>query len=132
SRATRPPASSSAPRTRPGRRPRPGSDVQRSRLVATRTEVVSEIGVVSGGHLAEAEAGVLLLEQGGNAVDALVAAAFAGFAVEPQMCSVAGYGRVPLHLPGGEFVPVGQPGRAAPAAPADRVAADRRPTRPSY
>ena len=48
-----------------------------SRMIATRTELVAENGIVAGGHPLEAEAGTRLLEQGGNAVDAVVGAAFA-------------------------------------------------------
>jgi gamma-glutamyltranspeptidase/glutathione hydrolase len=90
--------------------------MQRSRIVASRTEVVSEVGVVSGGHLAEAEAGVRILEEGGNALDALVAAAFAGFVVEPQACSVGGYGRLALYVPDGQWITVDHSGRAPAAA----------------
>lgn len=70
----------------------------RSEMVATRTEVVSERGVVAGGHMAEAEAGVRMLAAGGNAIDAIVAAAFTGFVVEPDNCGVGGYGRLALFL----------------------------------
>ena len=58
--------------------------MQRSELRATRTEVTSEVAVVSAGHMAEAEAGVRVVAAGGNAVDAVVAAAFAGCVVEPH------------------------------------------------
>lgn len=95
-----------------------------SRLIATRTEVTSELGVVSGGNEAEAEAGVRIFQEGGNAVDALVAAAFAGFVVEPEMCGVAGYGRLALYLPDGRFVTVDHSGRVPAAARADMFEVD--------
>ena len=98
--------------------------MQRSELIETRTEVVSERGVAAGGHMAEAEAGARILEQGGNAVDAIVAAAFAGFVVEPEMCSVAGYGRMSVHLPNGELWCVDHSGRVPRAATADMFAPD--------
>jgi gamma-glutamyltranspeptidase/glutathione hydrolase len=93
--------------------------VKRSELIQSRTEVVSEVGVTAGGHMAEAEAGARILEQGGNAVDALVASAFAGFVVEPEMCSVAGYGRLAVHLPNGELWCVDHSGRVPRGATAD-------------
>jgi gamma-glutamyltranspeptidase / glutathione hydrolase len=55
-------------------------------------------GVVSCGHALEAEAGARMLEQGGSAVDAVVAAAFTGFVVEPANCGVGGYGHLALFL----------------------------------
>ncbi len=54
--------------------------------------------VCAGGHPLEAEAGALMLKRGGNAVDALVAAAFVGFVVEPASCGVGGYGHTTLWL----------------------------------
>jgi gamma-glutamyltranspeptidase / glutathione hydrolase len=62
------------------------------------TEVVSVRGVVSCGHVLEAEAGARILEEGGNAVDAVVAAAFTGFVVEPANCGLGGYGHMALYL----------------------------------
>lgn len=48
----------------------------RSQIATSRTEVVSERGVVSCGHIQEAEAGARIFEEGENAVDAVVAAPF--------------------------------------------------------
>src|SRR5579883_3164642 len=70
----------------------------RSQMVASRTEVIAERGVVAGGHMQEVEAGVRMLQEGGNAVDAVVAAAFTGFVVEPDSCGVGGYGRMAIFL----------------------------------
>jgi gamma-glutamyltranspeptidase/glutathione hydrolase len=70
----------------------------RSVPTGARTEVVAERGVATGGHEKEAEAGVRILQQGGNAVDAVVAAAFTGFVVEPSSCGLGGYGRMSLFL----------------------------------
>jgi gamma-glutamyltranspeptidase / glutathione hydrolase len=69
-----------------------------SELAASRTEVVAERGVVSCGHIQEAEAGVRMFEEGGNAVDAVVAAAFTGQVVEPANCGLGGYGHMALFL----------------------------------
>jgi gamma-glutamyltranspeptidase/glutathione hydrolase len=70
----------------------------RSQIATSRTEVVSERGVVSCGHIQEAEAGARILEEGGNAVDAVVAAAFTGHVVEPVNCGLGGYGHMALFL----------------------------------
>ncbi len=56
----------------------------------------SDRGVLAAGHALEVEAGRRIFEEGGNAVDALVAAAFAGFVVEPASCGLAGYGHLSL------------------------------------
>jgi len=58
----------------------------------------SDRGVVSCGHIREAEAGVRMLEEGGNAVDAVAAAAFTGYVVEPASCGLGGYGHMALFL----------------------------------
>jgi len=70
----------------------------RNQMVATRTELLVENGLVVGGHALEAEAGVRVLQEGGNAIDALVAAAFTGFVVEPASCGIGGYGRLSIYL----------------------------------
>lgn len=49
-------------------------------------------GMVAAQHVLAAEAGATLLRQGGNAVDAAVAAALALTAVEPWMCGLGGSG----------------------------------------
>ena len=61
---------------------------------AGRSAVTGERGVVAAGHEASAAAGVRALEEGGNAFDALVAAAFASYVTEPGMCGIGGYGRL--------------------------------------
>jgi gamma-glutamyltranspeptidase/glutathione hydrolase len=67
-----------------------------SQMHATRTEVVAEHGVATGGHMLEAEAGVRILQEGGNAIDALVAAAFTGYVVEQEQCTLGGYIRLAI------------------------------------
>ena len=52
----------------------------------------SEKGVVASQHRFAAEAGAAMLHQGGNAVDAIVACAYALNAVEPWMCGIGGSG----------------------------------------
>src|SRR5215467_9878974 len=47
-------------------------------------------GMVASGHYATAMAGYKMLEQGGNAVDAAAAAAFASTVVEPSRAGIGG------------------------------------------
>ena len=100
-----------------------------SESMATRSEVAGTRGVVAGGHTAEAAAGIAMIEAGGNAIDALVAAAFVGFVVEPSSCGLGGYGRLSLWLGGARrFVTFDHYVRAPAAARPDMFAID--PTKP--
>ena len=72
----------------------------RSEPVYTRTPVEAERGVCAGGHPAVADVGVRLMQEGGNAFDALVGAAFTAFVVEPAMCGLGGYARISAYAPG--------------------------------
>ncbi len=99
----------------------------RSQVASNRTEVVSELGVVASGHIGEAEAGVRMLEAGGNAVDAVVAAAFTGFVLEPASCSLGGYGHLALFLAKTrQFVSVDHNIRAPSGARSDMFEVDAR------
>jgi gamma-glutamyltranspeptidase/glutathione hydrolase len=72
--------------------------VIRGQPVYTHTPVEVENGVVAGGHPLAAEAGVRIMQDGGNAIDALVAAAFTSFVVEPASCGIGGYAHISLWL----------------------------------
>lgn len=101
-----------------------------SQTARTPTEVVAEQGVVVGGHLAEAEAGLRMFQQGGNAVDAIVAAAFTGFVVEPSSCGVGGYGHMAIFLAAPqEFIAIDHYVRAPRLARPDMYEID--PTQPT-
>ena len=70
----------------------------RSEFMVTKTEIVAENGMVAGGHFLEAEVGVQMLQEGGNAIDAMAAAAFAAWVVEPAMCNIGGLGLMSVYL----------------------------------
>ena len=46
--------------------------------------IEAERGVVAGGDQHEADAGVRMMQEGGDTIDALVATPFVGFVVEPD------------------------------------------------
>ncbi len=59
-------------------------------------------GAIAAGHPLTAEAGARILRDGGNAVDALLAAAFTAFVTEGPLTGPAGGGFVLVHEPQGE------------------------------
>ncbi|MCE3287639.1 MAG: hypothetical protein K0S64_1245 [Gaiellaceae bacterium] len=59
-------------------------------------------GAIAAGHPLSAEAGARVLREGGNAVDALLAAAFTAFVTEGPLTGPAGGGFALVHEPGGE------------------------------
>lgn len=61
----------------------------------------SHDGAVSTAHPLATEAGVRMLEMGGNAADAAVAAAFAIAVVEPTMNSIGGRNQILIRMPDG-------------------------------
>lgn len=69
-----------------------------SHVSLTRSRLVASGGVVACGHPLAAEIGCRVLIDGGNAVDAVIAAAFASFVVEPAQCGIGGHGRMSIHL----------------------------------
>ncbi|MEE9198833.1 MAG: gamma-glutamyltransferase [Dehalococcoidia bacterium] len=71
-----------------------------STLHVSKDEVVADNGVVAANHPLAAEAGLEMLRQGGNAIDAAVAAGFVGAVVEPMMTSIGGCGYMLVHLAG--------------------------------
>src|SRR5215510_7676023 len=89
------------------------------------TAATSHRGVVAAGHADEVAAGLAILESGGNAIDALVAAAFTGYVVEPTMCGIGGYGRLAAFVAGsGEMISVDHYVRAPAAARPDMFEID--------
>jgi gamma-glutamyltranspeptidase / glutathione hydrolase len=93
-----------------------------SRQIGTRQEVRSGAGVVSAGHEHAVRAGLSALQDGGNAIDAVVAGAFAAFVAEPNNAGLGGYGHLSAFLAepdGGRFFSVDHGPRAPAAATAD-------------
>jgi len=62
----------------------------------------SESGMVSAAHPLATDAGVRMLELGGNAADAAVAAGFAIAVVEPTMNSIGGRNQILVRTPDGD------------------------------
>ncbi len=69
-----------------------------SRWRPMKDEVVSENGVVTANHPQAAEAGMRMLEEGGNAVDAGVATGFVNTVVAPYSAGIAGQGIMLVHV----------------------------------
>ena len=70
----------------------------RVRIPKPQRVAASRFGMVSTAQYRASEAGVRILEQGGNAVDAAVAAAFALGVCEPQASGLGGQTMMLLHL----------------------------------
>ena len=74
----------------------------RTQLLMDRAEAASSGGMVAAKTVHAAEVGAAVLRQGGNAVDAAVATAFAAGVAEPWMSGVGGGGLMVVHRPGEE------------------------------
>ena len=72
--------------------------IRSSQSLNSHSSLSFEHGVCATGHRVSAEAGAWVLQQGGTAVDALVAAAFTSFVVEPASCGLGGYGHFSIYL----------------------------------
>ncbi len=79
-------------------------DGSRTPTAAPAQVASSSEGVVAAGHPLAAQAGARMLEQGGNAVDAAVAAAFALSVVEPTMSGLGGRAQILIRLADGTHV----------------------------
>ncbi|MEO6866542.1 MAG: gamma-glutamyltransferase, partial [Gaiellales bacterium] len=63
---------------------------------------MEQVGAIATGHEASARAGAQILAEGGNAVDAAVAAAFAACMCEPTLTGIGGAGFATVHMPNGD------------------------------
>lgn len=88
----------------------------------TRREIAAREGIVAAKHPAAAAAGLRVLQEGGNAVDAAVTTAFAVGVAEPWMSGLGGGGFMTIHLASGEDVVIDYFGRAPQAAHAGMFA----------
>ena len=82
----------------------------------TRPELIGTFGMVATSHYLGTAAGMSMLERGGNAFDAAVAATFVLQVVEPTMCGVAGEAPVILYDKRADNVSVLSGQGVAPAA----------------
>ncbi len=83
---------------------------------AHRPVVMGRNGMVCAGHPLAAQAGVSILQQGGNAVDAAIATAAALSVVEPLMSGIGGDGFIMAYLAGEDRLRVSNGTGAAPYA----------------
>ena len=63
---------------------------------------MEQVGAIATGHEASARAGAEILADGGNAVDAATAAAFAACMCEPTLTGLGGAGFATVHMPEGD------------------------------
>ena len=64
----------------------------------------SENAMVVSSTVEASEAGLRILKEGGNAIDAAAATAFALMVTDPAMCSLAGRSQILIHLANGDLV----------------------------
>src|SRR5918998_153355 len=84
-----------------------------------RREIVADHGIVAAKHPGAAAAGLRVLREGGNAVDAAVTTAFAVGVAEPWMSGLGGGGFMTIHLATGEDAVIDYFARAPHAANAE-------------
>ena len=78
---------------------------------ASRNDCIAENGMVSSKHSLIGKAGIKIMKNGGNAVDAAVSAAFMDCVVEPAMNGLGGEGVMAIHLESGKNIIIDYVGR---------------------
>ncbi len=91
----------------------------RSQWLHAKTEPVAANGMVTAEHHLAAEAGIEMLREGGNAVDAAVAAAFAMGVVEPYTSGIGGIAGIVIRRADGTVTSIAGGTRAPRAARPD-------------
>jgi gamma-glutamyltranspeptidase/glutathione hydrolase len=99
-------------------------------ITRTRTVVAGRHGAVASAHPLASQAGLDVLRDGGNAVDAIVAMAAALNVVEPYMSGVGGAGLLLLHLADGKTRVLNFSGNTPAAATAERFTPEKKATGP--
>jgi len=94
------PTSEPSPTPTPTPSPSPSSPTTQTPTPAVTPESVLDAGAVNAGHPVATAAGVAVLQEGGNAVDAAIAAAFAVTVAEPFGSGLGGGGSAILVAPG--------------------------------
>lgn len=94
------------------------------RWTRTKPEARSAHGVVTAQHFAAAEAGVAVLAEGGNAIDAAVTAGFTLQTAEPWMSGLGACGYMLVAEPDGRVEAIEFPGRLPSVIDPERYAPD--------
>src|SRR4030088_2909053 len=94
--------------------------VVRSEWLHTKTEARARNGMVTAEHHLAAEAGVEVMQDGGNAIDAAIAAAFVMGVVEPFTSGIGGIAGLVIRRADGTSTSIDGGTRAPRAARPDR------------
>jgi len=95
------------------------SDATRSEWLIAKTEATSSRGMVTADHPAASSAGIAVLREGGNAVDAAVTAAYVMAVAEPGLSGIGGVAALVIRFPDGRETVIDGSGLAPRAAAAD-------------
>ena len=97
-------------------------EATRSEWLISKTEARAPHGMVAADHPAGTDAGLEVLRDGGNAIDAAVTAAFAMGVAEPALCGIGGVAVMVIRFPDGRETVIDGSGLAPKAATADMFA----------